>query len=177
MSHVQSLDVFQYFIIQYLGEVCALSALFMLIIYYLSCCTSIYSDSVEDDDDIDEEDDNNEEDEEDEELDMTFAERLDHIETILSNQLEFLLKLSHIEKLSEQIEAEKAKGNVIDRLNSIEHKKLVYKFNIAEFKKFWRGVYTEVKIRSHIKKRSHIVKKVGKMWRDMEDEEKAVYRI
>ena len=76
-----------------------------------------------------------------------------------------------------KIEAEKAKGNVIDRLNSIEHKKLVYKFNIADFNNFCRSVYAEVESGSHIKKRSHIVKKVGKMWRDMEDEEKAVYNI
>lgn len=163
MSHIQTLDVFHDFIIQYLGEVCALLALFMLIIY-LSCCKSVYLD----DEDI--EDDENK-------LDMTFAERLDHVETILSKQLELMLKLSNIEKMSEQIEAEKAKGNVIDRLNSIEHKKLVYKFNIADFNNFCRSVYAEVESGSHIKKRSHIVKKVGKMWRDMEDEEKAVYNI
>jgi hypothetical protein len=79
--------------------------------------------------------------------------------------------------MSEQIEAEKAKGNLIDRLNSIEHKKLVYKFNITDFNNFCRSVYAEVESGSNIKKRSHIIKKVGKMWRDMEDEEKAVYSI
>lgn len=175
MSHVQTLDVFHDFIIQYLGEVCALLALFMLIIY-LSCCKSVYLDKkdVEDVFNVDVED---EDGDGDDKLDMTFAERLDHIETILSNQLELMLKLSHIEKMSEQIEAEKAKGNVIDRLNLIEHKKLVYKFNIADFNNFCRSVYAEVESGSHIKKRSHIIKKVGKMWRDMEDEEKAVYSI
>ena len=180
MSHVQSLDVFHDFIIQYIGEVCALFGLFMLTIYYLSCCTSVYSDDdVEEDEDEDEDEDVEEDEDvdEDDKLDMTFTERLDHVETLLSNQLELMLKLSHIEKMSEQIEAEKAKGNLIDRLNSIEHKKLVYKFNIADFNNFCRSVYAEVESGSNIKKRSHIVKKVGKMWRDMEDEEKAVYSI
>jgi hypothetical protein len=172
MSQVQSLDVFHDFIIQYLGEVCALFALFMLTIYYLSCCTSVYSYDEDVDEDVEDV-----EDEDVDELDMTFAERLDHIETILSNQLELMLKLSHIENMSEQIEAEKAKGNLIDRLNSIEHKKLVYKFNITDFNNFCRSVYAEVESGSNIKKRSHIIKKVGKMWRDMEDEEKAVYSI
>ena len=173
MSHVQSLDVFHDFIIQYIGEVCALFGLFMLTIYYLSCCTSVCSNEDVEEDDVEEDEDVDE----DDKLDMTFTERLDHVETLLSNQLELMLKLSHIEKMSEQIEAEKAKGNLIDRLNSIEHKKLVYKFNIADFNNFCRSVYAEVESGSNIKKRSHIVKKVGKMWRDMEDEKKAVYSI
>jgi len=173
MTHVQTLDVFHDFIIQYLGEVSALLTLFMLIIYLL-CCKSVYLDRGDVENDVE---DDAEDKDEDDKLDMTFAERLDHVETILSNQLELMLKLSHIEKMSEQIEAEKAKGNLIDRLNLIEHKKLVYKFNIADFNNFCRSVYAEVESGSHIKKRSHIVKKVGKMWRDMEDEEKAIYSI
>ena len=104
MSHVQSLDVFHDFIIQYIGEVCALFALFMLTIYYLSCCTSVYSEDEDEDDDV-EEDEDEDEDVDVDDLDMTFTERLDHVETLLSNQLELMLKLSHIEKMSEQIEA------------------------------------------------------------------------
>jgi predicted RNase H-like nuclease (RuvC/YqgF family) len=121
------------------------------------------------DDEVDEVEDEKEVDE------MTFEERLDYIETSLSKQLELMQKLNRIEQLSEQIEAEKAKGDILARIETVEQKKLVYEFNISGFNNFCRLVYADVKSTSRIKKRSYIIKKVGKMWRSMEDEEKGMY--
>ena len=167
MSHDLS---FHDFTIHYLGEVCASLALFMSIIYLSRTRKQVVEDVVEDviEDDV-------EEDSSDDE--MTFSERLDHAEEILSKQLAVLRQLTRIEQMTTEIEIEKAKGNVLERLIAIEQKKLVYKFNITDFNKFCRSVYADVESNSRIKKRSYVIKKVGKMWREMEDEEKAVYSL
>ena len=164
MSHDLS---FHDFIIHYLGEVCASLALFMSIIYLSRTRKQVVEDVVED---VVEEDDSSDD-------EMTFSERLDHAEEILSKQLAVLRQLTRIEQMTAEIEIEKAKGNVLDRLIAIEQKKLVYKFNITDFNKFCRSVYADVESNSLIKKRSYVIKKVGKMWREMEDEEKAVYSL
>jgi len=168
MSPVQSsLYIFHEFVVEYLFEVSGILAL-SLLFYHLLPHTAY---SEEEDDDNEEDDD-----EKEKELDeMTFEERLDYIETTLSNQLELMQKLNHIEHISEQIEAEKAKGNVLARIETVEQKKLVYEFNITGFNHFCKSVYSDVKSSSRIKKRSYIIKKVGRMWRTMDDEEKAMY--
>ena len=166
MSPVQSsLYIFHEFVVEHICEVSGILAL-SLLFYHLLPHTA-YSE---------EEDDDNEEDNDEKELDeMTFEERLDYIETTLSNQLELMQKLNRIEHISEQIEAEKAKGNVLARIETVEQKKLVYEFNITGFNHFCKSVYADVKSSSRIKKRSYIIKKVGKMWRNMEDDEKALF--
>jgi uncharacterized coiled-coil protein SlyX len=168
MSPVQSsLYIFHEFVVEYLFEVSGILAL-SLLFYHLLPHTAY---SEEEDDDNEEDDD-----EKEKELDeMTFEERLDYIETTLSNQLELMQKLNHIEHISEQIEAEKAKGNVLARIETVEQKKLVYEFNITGFNHFCKSVYSDVKSSSRIKKRSYIIKKVGRMWRTMDDEEKEMY--
>ena len=158
---------FHDFIIHYLGEVCASLGLFMSIIYLSRTRKQVVEDVVED---VVEEDDSSDD-------EMTFSERLDHAEEILSKQLAVLRQLTRIDQMTAEIEIEKAKGNVLDRLIAIEQKKLVYKFNITDFNKFCRSVYADVESNSRIKKRSYVIKKVGKMWREMEDEEKAVYSL
>jgi hypothetical protein len=131
---------------------------------------------VDDEKDEEVEDEKEEVDDDEKEVDeMTFEERLDYIETSLLKQLELMQKLNRIEQLSEQIEAEKAKGDILARIETVEQKKLVYEFNISGFNNFCRLVYADVKSTSRIKKRSYIIKKVGKMWRSMEDEEKGMY--
>jgi hypothetical protein len=145
MSHFQpSLPVFHEFVIQNIGEVCGILALFLLIFYHLllhpDCSEKI--DEENDDVEVDDVDMDVEDNEYD---DMAFVERLDQVDEILSKQLELMQKLNRIEEMSEQIEAEKAKGNIIDRLNVIEHKKLVYKFNISDFNNFCRSVYKKIK--------------------------------
>ena len=185
MSHVQSLQVFHEFAIQNLGEVCGILALFLLFFYYL-LLKSDYSDAFDDNEEEEEEevkDAEEEEEDEDEDMyeldevedDIAFIERLDHVQTTLLKQLELMQKLNRIEQMCEQIEAEKAKGNILDRLEAVENKKLVYKFNIAYFNNFCKSVYEEVESVSRIKKRSYIIKKLGKMWRNMEEKEKSVY--
>jgi hypothetical protein len=205
MSPVQSsLYIFHEFVVEHLFEVSGILALCLVFSYHLLPHTA-YSDTFDDEEeedtetdaeaneetnkDIDEEandevDDETEEvdDEKDEEVDdekevdeMTFEERLDYIETSLLKQLELMQKLNRIEQLSEQIEAEKAKGDILARIETVEQKKLVYEFNISGFNNFCRLVYADVKSTSRIKKRSYIIKKVGKMWRSMEDEEKGMY--
>ena len=168
--------IFHEFVVEHLFEVSGILAL-CLFFYHLLPHTA-YSDvfeEVNDDEEYDEEEDEYEEDEEDEEDDMTFEERLDYIETTLLNQLELMQKLNRIEHISEQIEAEKAKGDVLARIETIEQKKIVYEFNITGFNNFCKSVYADVKSSSRIKKRSYIIKKVGKMWRNMEDDEKALF--
>lgn len=117
MSPVQSsLYIFHEFVVEYLFEVSGILAL-SLLFYHLLPHTAY---SEEEDDDNEEDDD-----EKEKELDeMTFEERLDYIETTLSNQLELMQKLNHIEHISEQIEAEKAKGNVLARIETVEQKNL-----------------------------------------------------
>jgi hypothetical protein len=169
MSPVQSsLYIFHEFVVEYLFEVSGILALSLLFYHLLP--HTVYSE------DEDEEDDGEDEEENEKQLDeMTFEERLDYIETTLSNQLELMQKLNRIEHISEQIEAEKAKGNVLARIETVEQKKLVYEFNITGFNHFCKSVYSDVKSTSRIKKRSYIIKKVGRMWRTMDDEEKAMY--
>jgi hypothetical protein len=188
MSHVQSLQVFHEFAIQNLGEMCGIFALFLLFFYYLllkSDYSDAFDDNEEEEEDEDEEEEVKDDEEEDEDEDMyeldeveddiAFIERLDHVQTTLLKQLELMQKLNRIEQMCEQIEAEKAKGNILDRLEAVENKKLVYKFNIAYFNNFCKSVYEEVESDSRIKKRSYIIKKLGKMWRNMEEKEKSVY--
>jgi hypothetical protein len=172
MSPVQSsLYIFHEFVVEYLFEVSGILALSLLFYHLLP--HTVYS---EDEDDEEEEDNEEDEDENEKQLDeMTFEERLDYIETTLSNQLELMQKLNRIEHISEQIEAEKAKGNILARIETVEQKKLVYEFNITGFNHFCKSVYSDVKSTSRIKKRSYIIKKVGRMWRTMDDEEKAMY--
>jgi hypothetical protein len=203
MSPVQSsLYIFHEFVVEHLFEVSGILALCLVFSYHLLPHTA-YSDAFDDEEeeqaneetneDIDEEANDEVDDEKDEEVDdevddevdevedekevdeMTFEERLDYIETSLSKQLELMQKLNRIEQLSEQIEAEKAKGDILARIETVEQKKLVYEFNISGFNNFCRLVYADVKSTSRIKKRSYIIKKVGKMWRSMEDEEKGMY--
>ena len=166
MSPVQSsLYIFHEFVVEHICEVSGILALSLLFYHLLPHTAS-----------SEEEDDDNEEDNDEKELDeMTFEERLDYIETTLSNQLELMQKLNRIEHISEQIEAEKAKGNVLARIETVEQKKLVYEFNITGFNHFCKSVYSDVKSSSRIKKRSYIIKKVGRMWRTMDDEEKEMY--
>jgi hypothetical protein len=165
MSPVQSsLYIFHEFVVEHICEVSGILAL-SLLFYHLLPHTA-YS----------EEEDEEEDEENEKQLDeMTFEERLDYIETTLLNQLELMQKLNRIEHISEQIEAEKAKGNVLARIETVEQKKLVYEFNITGFNHFCKSVYSDVKSSSRIKKRSYIIKKVGRMWRTMDDEEKAMY--
>ena len=138
MSHFQpSLPVFHEFVIQNIGEVCGILALFLLIFYHLLLHPDCSEKIDEENDDVEVED--NEYD------DMAFVERLDQVDEILSKQLELMQKLNRIEEMSDQIEAEKAKGNISDRLNVIEHKKLVYKLNISDFNNFCRSVYKKIK--------------------------------
>jgi hypothetical protein len=165
--------IFHEFVVEHLFEVSGILAL--CLVFYLSLSNNVYSDVFEEEEYEEDEEYENEEDEEDEEDDMTFEERLDYIETTLSNQLELMQKLNRIEHISEQIEAEKAKGDVLARIETIEQKKIVYEFNITGFNHFCKSVYADVKSSSRIKKRSYIIKKVGKMWRNMEDDEKALF--
>jgi hypothetical protein len=165
--------IFHEFVVEHLFEVSGILAL--CLVFYLSLSNNVYSDVFEEEEYEEDEEYENEEDEEDEEDDMTFEERLDYIETTLSNQLELMQKLNRIEHISEQIEAEKAKGDVLARIETIEQKKIVYEFNITGFNNFCKSVYADVKSSSRIKKRSYIIKKVGKMWRNMEDDEKALF--
>ena len=180
MSPVQSsLYIFNEFVVEHLFEVSGILALCLVFFYHLLSHTA-YSDAFEDEEEEEEEADVNDEyeetnDEKEEVDDETFEERLDYIETSLSKQLELMQKLNRIEQISEQIEAEKAKGDILARIETVEQKKLVYEFNISGFNNFCRSVYADVKSTSHIKKRSYIIKKVGKMWCSMEDEEKAMY--
>jgi hypothetical protein len=117
--------IFHEFVVEHLFEVSGILAL--CLIFYHSLPHNVYSDDAgEGDEEEDEEEDDEEEDDEDEEDDMTSEERLDYIETTLSKQLELMQKLNRIEKLSEQIEAEKAKGHVLARIETIEQKELVY---------------------------------------------------
>jgi flagellar biosynthesis component FlhA len=190
MSPVQSsLYIFHEFVVEHLFEVSGILALCLVFSYHLLPHTA-YSDAFDDEEeeeeqaneetneDIDEEVDDEKDEEVDDEKEvdeMTFEERLDYIETSLLKQLELMQKLNRIEQLSEQIEAEKAKGDILARIETVEQKKLVYEFNISGFNNFCRLVYADVKSTSRIKKRSYIIKKVGKMWRSMEDEEKGMY--
>ena len=175
---------FHEFVVEHLFEVSGILAL--CLVFYLSLSHTAYSDVFEEvNDEEDDEEEEDEEDEEDEEEDdegeekevddMTFEERLDYIEATLSKQLELMQKLNRIEHISEQIEAEKAKGDVRARIETVEQKKIVYEFNITGFNHFCKSVYADVKSSSRIKKRSYIIKKVGKMWRNMEDDEKALF--
>lgn len=126
--------------------------------------------------DVNEEDVNEEEDE-DADVELTLSNRMDQIEFALIKQLEALDQLKRIEQLASLIETEKKKGVFLERLYVIEAKKLVYVFNILDFNNFCRSVYDEVKENSQCKQRSKIMKKVGKMWCGMSDEEKSCYKI
>ena len=95
MSHFQpSLPVFHEFVIQNIGEVCGILALFLLIFYHLllhpDCSEKI--DEENDDVEVDDVDMDVEDNEYD---DMAFVERLDQVDEILSKQLELMKKLNN----------------------------------------------------------------------------------
>lgn len=107
---------------------------------------------------------------------FTLNERLEKLENTLQEQADLLKSMNRIEELSLFIEKEKEKGDLLRRLTLIEDQKLIYEFHLSDFNNFCRLVYDEVKEKSKYKHRSNIMKKLGKMWKDLPDHEKNSYK-
>ena len=86
-------------------------------------------------------------------------------------------QMNRIEELSKQIEEEKQKGDLNKRLEIIENKQLIYIFHINDFNNFCKDVYEQIKESSRCKQRPKIMKKIGKIWKDMSDDEKMQYKF
>ena len=71
---------------------------------------------------------------------------------------------------------EKEKGDLIQRLTTVENKKLIYKFHINDFNQYRNAVYDEFKNNSRCKKQSFIMKKIGQSWKDLTDDQKLNYK-
>lgn len=107
-------------------------------------------------------------------VDEELRERLSEMETKLEKKAKLLEQMNHIEKMSDFIEKEKEKGLLSLRLAVLEN--VTYQFNLSDFNNYCRGVYDSVKEQSKCKSRTHIMKKIGKMWREMPDFEKIKYK-
>jgi predicted RND superfamily exporter protein len=111
------------------------------------------------------------------EPDVSLKERLDETEKILTEQLDMFKQMNRIEDLSKQIEEEKQKGDLNERLEIIENKQLIYIFHINDFNNFVKDVYEKVKESSRCKQRPKVMKKIGKMWKEMSNDEKMKYKF
>ena len=120
--------------------------------------------------------------EEEKEVEENFEEEniykeMDETEELLEKQLDRLYQMNRIEKLSLLIEEEKQKGELPDRLSVVDNKQLIYKFHINDFNRFRVSVYDEFKNNSRCKKQSVIMKKIGKAWKELSDEDKMIYTL
>ena len=102
---------------------------------------------------------------------------MDEVEDLLEEQYTRLKQMNNIEELSNLIEMEKDKGDLRQRLTTIENKKLIYKFHINDFNRFRVSVYDEFKNNSRCKKQAVIMKKIGKAWKELSDEDKMTYTL
>ena len=104
----------------------------------------------------------------------SLSERLDYIEQSLQTTLNMILQMSRIEYLSQTLlkEEEKYNETINNRLSMIENK---YVFHIMHFNNFVNSVYKKVKEESKNKKYSIVMKKIGKMWKDLSVSEKTRY--
>jgi len=114
-------------------------------------------------------------DDDDDEL-FTLNDRMNSIEKMLMRQTETLERMNRIEKMSEFIESEKEKGDLLTRLTISENKKLIYEFRLSDFNNFCHLVYEDVKTSNKYEGRSEIMKKIGELWRQMPDYEKNTYK-
>ena len=99
---------------------------------------------------------------------------MDHLtrrEETLEKQLRVFQKINRMEELSLLIEQESKKGDVYDRLETVN-----YVFDIRDFNKFCKTVYEDVKEHSRCKKRPKVMKKIGIMWKELSDDEKMMYK-
>ena len=101
---------------------------------------------------------------------------MDEVEDLLEEQYTRLKQMNNIEELSNLIEMEKDKGDLRQRLTTIENKKLIYKFHINDFNQYRNDVYEEFKNNSRCKKQSFIMKKIGKSWKQLTNEQKLNYK-
>ena len=127
-----------------------------------------------------EEEDVEEEEEKDVEEDVeeeNIYKEMDETEELLEKQLDRLYQMNRIEKLSLLIEEEKQKGELPDRLSVVDNKQLIYKFHINDFNRFRVSVYDEFKNNSRCKKQAVIMKKIGKAWKELSDEDKMTYTL
>ena len=107
---------------------------------------------------------------------FTLQERMNSLEKMLTYQSDSLVQMNRIERLSEFIESEKQKGDLLTRLTITESKKLIYEFKLTDFNNFCRLVYEDIKASNRYKGRTHIMKKIGQLWREMSDYEKNTYK-
>jgi len=124
---------------------------------------------------VDEEVEVNEEKEEVEEEKDIYMD-MNEVEDLLKEQYSRLKQMNNIEELSNLIEMEKEKGDLRQRLTTVENKKLIYKFHINDFNQYRNAVYDEFKNNSRCKKQSFIMKKIGQSWKDLTDDQKLNYK-
>jgi len=101
-----------------------------------------------------------------------FSQRLSELEQKLESEVKLFEKMNRIEQMSSFLEKEKEKGDLTARLSVLEK----YEFNLSDFNNFSRCVYESTKEQSKCKKHTQIMKKIGKMWRELPDYEKIKYK-
>ena len=131
----------------------------------------------EEEKDVEEEEEEKDVEEEEEEEEENIYKEMDETEELLEKQLDRLYQMNRIEKLSLLIEEEKQKGELPDRLSVVDNKQLIYKFHINDFNRFRVSVYDEFKNNSRCKKQAVIMKKIGKAWKELSDEDKMTYTL
>ena len=146
---------------------------------FLSFCKDEDKDEYEEEK-VEEEEEEEKQSEEDEEEKQSEEDSLymdmDEVEDLLEEQYTRLKQMNNIEELSNLIEMEKDKGDLRQRLTTIENKKLIYKFHINDFNQYRNAVYEEFKNNSRCKKQSFIMKKIGKSWKQLTNEQKLNYK-
>ena len=135
-----------------------------------------YEYEYEDEDEDEDEDEEKEEEEEEKEEEKDIYMDMNEVEDLLKEQYSRLKQMNDIEELSKLIEMEKEKGDLRQRLTTIENKKLIYKFHINDFNQYRNAVYEEFKNNSRCKKQSFIMKKIGQSWKDLTDDQKLNFK-
>jgi len=116
-------------------------------------------------------------------FERSFSDRIRHVEYILKSrlrQMEKIKSLEHIVSVLERIgDEEKLETNLEKRLNTVEQKIETifneYTFTINDFNNFCSLMYDDIKRMTYCKKHVNIMKKLGKLWKNMDNAEKMMY--
>ena len=116
-------------------------------------------------------------------FERSFSDRIRHVEYVLKSrlrQMEKIKSLEHIVSVLERIgDEEKLETNLEKRLNKVEQKIETifneYTFTINDFNNFCSLMYDDIKRMTYCKKHVNIMKKLGKLWKNMDNAEKMMY--
>jgi len=126
---------------------------------------------VVEEEEVEEKEEEEKEDEKEEEEEKSVAQRLYEIESNLSTKFNLYKQMNRIEEMVQFIQKEKEKGSLEKRLEVFENE--LFEFSLSDFNHFRSAVYETVKKTNP----TQTLKKIGKMWRELSNQEKLQYKF